>query len=202
MAILDLSAKENRRKRTVAILISTVTSPIFLLSLSLLLINFDSVKANPDHFIIFCALAGIPSLLVYIFPVITKKRKLVNNDAITQKERNTLFVVLVISLILNSILFSYEQLNNQTWIDLSIVLATYFGAFFVINMFFDKASQHVGSFVFSVIYLSQKSKDVLLLLAIMPIIIWARIYLKRHTWAQIIWGIAIGLFVGILSLRV
>lgn len=202
MAILDLSAKENRRKRTVAILISTVTSPIFLLSLALMLVNFNSVKANPDHFAIFFGLAGLPSLLVYLFPVITGKRKLVNNDAVTQKERNTLFVVLVISLMLNSILFSYEQLNNQTWIDLSIVLATYFGAFFVINMSFDKASQHVGSFVFSVIYLSQKSKDVLLLLAIMPIIIWARIYLKRHTWAQIIWGIAIGLFVGILSLRV
>ncbi len=202
MAILDLSAKENRRKKTVAILVSTVSSPIFLLSLSLLLINFESVKANPDHFVIFCGLAGLPSLSIYLFPIITGRRKLVNNDAITQKERNTLFVVLVISLILNSILFSYEQLNNQTWIDLSIILATYFGAFFVINMFFDKASQHVGSFVFSLIYLSQKSKDILLLLAIMPIIIWARIYLKRHTWAQIIWGIAIGLFVGVLSLRV
>lgn len=202
MAILDLSAKENRRKRTVAIIISTVTSPIFLITLALGIINFESIKANPDHFLIFCMISGIPALVVYILPIIKKKRKLIDNDAVTQKERNTIFIVVVVSLVLSSIFFSYEQLNNQTWVDLSIVLATYFGAFFVVNMFFDKASQHIGGFVFSVVYLSQEYKDLLLLLAIMPIITWARIFLKRHTWIQIIWGIAIGIFVGILSLRV
>ena len=89
---------------------------------------------------------------------------------------------------------------HKAWMLVSMAVAAYFGITLYVNLFFDKASQHTGVWtLWTMVLIGRVDNIFVLLFLLLPVIMWSRLVLKKHTWPQLFWGIAIGMLAGLLT---
>jgi hypothetical protein len=185
------------RLNRLAEIISWVTTPFLVLIVStfLLVLNADvSQFLKATTFILI--VVSLP--MVILFYQYLKGREQVLDPNV--HERNYLYFAGVFSSLLATLAFGSQLFNDPFWFNMSMLMAIYFGLFYLVNRYFDKASFHLGSLALSVMLLAdQLSLAFSFLFIIFPVLIWARFRLRRHTWVEILWGWVIGLSVGLLA---
>lgn len=145
--------------------------------------------------IIFLALGGLLPLASLVYEYLNTKV----NKVVTREERNHVYLAGFFSYSVLSTLFATQIFSDSFWSYLSTSLALYFAISLMINTFIDKTSQHVGMFSFWVMALIEfASPGFGLLFAALPLIMWSRLKLSKHTWVQMFWGMAVGMLTGLL----
>lgn len=200
-----MSQKISKNKNFLLFLwvVSLITSPVVVLIIALFLGNKHEIEKKPEYFIVFIVTCFTIPVALRFMQTFRYKVKTNLFGVLAKENRDPIYLACFVSSILSYILFSSENLDNVVWFNLSILLAIYMGIFFIINRFFHKASQHAGSFVLSIIYLSIRiDTKILFFLAFLPLIWLSRYYLKAHTYIELVLGTIIGILVGILSINV
>ena len=117
-----------------------------------------------------------------------------------REARQTIYLLAVFTFTLNAVIFGTDLIPNVFFANLAMVVAILFAASYLINKYIDKLSMHVAMYAFVVMLLTGKVNNSFAILFIfLPVIIWSRIVLKKHTWLQILLGLAIGMAIGILA---
>ncbi len=183
--------------KSLAQIITYTAEPIIVLAL----LVFGLIYGQPPT----AALAGLTFMIVGFFPLSVfyvkdylKSRR--NTIDPGRKERNGLYLTGVFSFSFASIIFGSAIMQNELWFYMSMLFAVFFALFYLVNLYFDKASFHAGSFVLTVVVLtSQVDSNFALLLALLPLLFWSRLIMHKHEWVELMWGLALGLSVGLLA---
>ncbi len=145
--------------------------------------------------IIFIGLGGLLPLVSLVYEYLNTKV----NRVVTREERNHVYLAAFFSFSVLSTLFATNIFPDRFWSFLSIAMALYFGLALLINTFIDKTSQHVGMYTFWIMALIEfASPGFAILFAAVPLIMWSRLALTKHTWIQMFWGMTIGMLTGLL----
>jgi hypothetical protein len=178
-------------------IITYITEPPIVLVLGVMILIMGKPPSE--------ALAAFVFLLCGLsFPlIIFAKDYLTESDSSldpSRKERNDMFLAGAFGFSLASILFGSVLLQSSFWFFMSMLLAVFMSLLYLVNLYFDKASIHIATFTLTVVILTvQVNYAIALALVALPLLIWTRITLHKHTWVQIMWGLAIGLAVGLLA---
>lgn len=117
-----------------------------------------------------------------------------------QNGRNMVYIWAVIGFCLDTILFGSKLFNSELWLNLSMLFVIFFAIFYLVNHYFDKASIHLGMLALWTLVLSQVwDLGFVVFLALILPVSWSRLQLKKHTKSQLLWGMVIGLCVGLLG---
>lgn len=183
--------------KSLANVISTLSAPAVLLGLAVAVFVTSQDILGGVGAIVFFVVGGsgavIPWLYYYLFS---------RNDEIDppRKRRGMIYLGAMVSMSVCTVIFGSGILTNTMWYEASAVATVYFGLFYVVNYIFEKASLHTGTFVFVTLFLAdQVHLRYLLLLLVLPLVVWARIELRKHNWLQIFFGLAIGGTVGLIT---
>lgn len=191
----------NKRRLTklVAIIISTISNPFFVIVVAMVVGNYSLIIAEPvPSFIFFFLVFSLP-FIFYFSLLISGAKDWLHFSVINRKERDLIYLGAVFSSLLTTVLFASTG-QNVVWVYNAILLCIFFAVFYMLNRYVDKLSLHAGVYAFSMIYLVDKfGVFFAVLLAAIPIICWARIKLHQHTWLQLLLGTVVGMFVGLLS---
>jgi hypothetical protein len=178
-------------------LISIISLPVFVFPAAILLLVLGRSLSDLASAIVFIVVGGTPMFLVQALDYVRHSR---TNTDLNQKQRDYVYLAGVIGFAIASVIFGSQLREAINWYNLSLVTAILWGAFFVVNRYFDKLSAHIGVFVFAVTLLAGKANMAYsFALVFIPILIWARLQLHKHEWIEIWWGLAVGLAIGLLS---
>lgn len=177
-------------------LISFVLDPAIVFGLSLLaIISQQNITG---------ALQGV--ILVSLFVVIVgvvwvwSSKQIADAVYLPRARRDNVYIAAIFASVVSTIIFGTLIWTSAFWYNLSMTLMLYFASFYLVNRYFDKASQHIGMLAFiSMLLIDKLSVNWVLLLVSIPLLIWARLDLRQHGWIQIMWGWAIGMGVGVLT---
>lgn len=182
-------------------LISLLLNPFIVITFTLVLGNYIWVKDNQGPLIFVIIIMIFLPLIIYTFKLIhvfgLKKNILIFKN-LKKSERDSilisiLFIDVIAILILNYLSEGYWMLN-------AIVGFILVASLYLANRFIDKVSIHTAIITFSIFYLVDKlGNEFSLFLVILPVIIWSRMKLHKHTWLQLYLGIVIGMMLGLLS---
>lgn len=175
-----------------ASLISMLSTPVLTLGLIFIFLNKDFYISYPHIFLEILFIIFFLPFCIYLFQAKGDYFGM-NSRIFTRHERNVMYFGIIISFLLliglNQIITSSSDEIKNT----GIIFSIYFGLFFIFNMIFDKVSMHTGSFVFStMLFASLTHYTFLIILPLLPVVIWARVTLKKHTFAELILGTLIG----------
>jgi hypothetical protein len=183
-------------KQRIALGISRLAHPLMLVSLFILYSNFMIHDAKTAVW------TSLGILGIAVIPLIgwnfrkTRKGEYSNFDVSIREQRFSMFGVIFI---LSFLLVGFLYVSGQPYIILigSLMLIEALFLVFLLN-FWIKASLHmtVSTFIcFGLLPLNPMLTGVLC--SIIPLIAWARITQKRHTWEEVGAGLAIGLITGL-----
>lgn len=191
--------KKRKVSKSIAVIISTVTNPFFVLYLSLILGNFSLIISEPNQSLIFLIINLTLPVVFYIYTLLSNKQSILHFPTVIREDRYLIFLSAVFSSLISTILFSFTS-QNIAWVYNSMLICIIFAIYYMINKYIDKISLHAGIFCFSMIYLTDKAGVLFaIFLALLPLICWARIKLHQHTWFQLLLGSGIGMFLGLLA---
>lgn len=143
--------------------------------------------------IVFLLLGSLLPLAELSFGALRSKKIL------SRRNRYSLYVELTLSYAFVALVLTVSG-AGMAWVYLSMLMSIYFGLFLLVNTYFDKASQHIGMLIlWSMIWIDKVTPLAIIGFALLPLLMWSRIYLHKHTWAQFIWGSSIAMLVGLLS---
>jgi len=195
---MELGIKNFKVHNSFAIAISGFTNPFLLLTLIIGITNFNYLYNNIGDALVFATVGFIPPVLYYIWLVEKHKKKMIHHIALSQEERNKLYLFIAFSLSFAFIIFLYQK--NIFWIDYSVLFITFTLTALLINKYIDKVSLHSSAATFVIIYLADKvNMAFTILLVILPFIYWARIKLHKHSWTQLMLGTILGMAFGLIS---
>lgn len=178
-------------------IVSYVFEPLLVLILMAFALVIGQAPSDALSAAVFLGLGLAAPAFLYIYDYVTDRD---DNVDPTRRERNSMYLAAVFGYGLTSILFGSVLVNNEFWFSLPMLMMIYFATFYVVNLYFDKASLHIGTFTFAIVVLTAKlSAGFALLLALLPIVVWSRLSLHKHQWVEIMWGLVIGLAVGLLA---
>lgn len=178
-------------------LISFVTDPgiVFLVGIAIL-----QLQVGPTDYlkgVAFVLIASIPIAFSVIRTYLRDKDSEVDFD---QKERNNIYIAAVFGFAINSVVFGSQVLHSTLWMNVAMIFTILAVLFYLVNHYFDKASIHIGMLsVWGMILVEMVSINYALGLALLVPVTWSRLHLHKHTWPQIMWGLALGLGVGLLA---
>lgn len=184
-----------------SIKVSRIISMVFNPALVLVWMVFSLILGEGPQSL----LSAFILLLVGIGPILFLEMKFYLTSAKNEfepgrMERDGMYLVGIFAFSVSSILFGTSAFNDVLWFNLSMILAIYFALAYLVNRYFDKISMHTAMFTFtSVLLAGRVDYGLMLLLVLLPLIIWARLDLHKHDWVEIMWGLAVGLIVGLLS---
>jgi hypothetical protein len=189
----DTTAKS--LKISTAKVISLVANPVIILLFSTTLVSL--MRSNQGLLPLF--LAGfLPPLIAYVYLLFRHRKHFESYASIPRADRPGIYISGLYSFSLIAIFFFVFQ--NFTYFYDSILIALFLGIMFLVNYYFDKASMHASAYAFSIVYLASTIHiAVLCMLALLPLILWSRIVLHKHTLRQLAIGSIIGLIIGSLS---
>lgn len=194
----SMSRKKDNSK-IFAVVISSITNPIIVVLFALIAGNYQLIISEPKIAAMFFFLNLSLPIIFYIKVFVESKRELLDQSPITRNERYLIYLGAIFSTLISTILFAFTM-QNYHWVLTSMLFCVLFSAYYLINRYIDKISLHSGAFAFTMIYLSDRVSLVFVaLLALLPLIFWARVKLHRHTWFQLLLGSSVGMFIGILS---
>jgi membrane-associated phospholipid phosphatase len=184
-------------ERPLARAISTIFGPQILAILgAFVLVAYRSPVDFLAYLIFLFVGGGLPTVTFFIEYFQGKQKEL----NIARRDRDSIYLAGLFGFAITSVLVGSAIVMSALWMLISMVMAIYFGLFYVVNRYFTKASQHMGMICFwSVLLMDKVSLVFILVLALAPVVAWSRVYLHRHTWEQIAWGGAIGLSTGLLT---
>lgn len=182
----------------IAKIISAITAPPLIMVAAIFLLVVSGGRMS-EAFLgaIFIVGGGILPFALFLATYLTTKGDKFNPD---REHREPIFLTGALTYGFLIVLFSSSLINSPFWAHLSTLTSLLLMLLYLIDHYFDKASVHAAIFVFWVLVLVAELGDrwSLALLAL-PFIIWSRISLKQHTWAQVLWGMCLGMVIGILS---
>lgn len=182
---------------TVAQAVSLAFNPLAVFIVGILILAGTSRIADFASAIVLLLVSGTPVILAEIYQYLRSSRV---SFELNRELRNAVYLTGVISFSLGTVVFGSQIRTNIDWFNLSMVLAILWGGLFLVNRFFEKVSLHVTMFTFMLVLLAgQVNMAYSLAMAVLPLIIWARIKLNKHEWIEVMWGLALGLAVGLLS---
>lgn len=191
--------KKHKVSKTIAIIISTISNPLFLLYSSIFLGNLALVMNQPEQALMFLVLNLTLPAIFYFYTLLSNKQSLLHFPSIVRKDRFIVFLSAIFSSLISTILFTFTN-QDKVWIYTSMLLCIIFAIYYMINKYIDKLSLHAGIFCFTMIYLTDRiSIYFAILLALLPLICWSRIKLHQHTWFQLLVGSGVGMFLGLLT---
>lgn len=142
------------------------------------------------------------SLLVSIVGIswVWSTKRIADAVYLPRARRDNVYIAAIFASVVSTVIFGSLIWTSAFWYNFSMTLMLYFACFYLVNRYFDKASQHVGMVAFiSMLLIDKLSVGWVLLLISIPVLIWARLDLRQHGWTQIMWGWAIGMAVGVLT---
>ena len=113
-------------------------------------------------------------------------------------DRVILYFAIIIASFFNILLFGVNANFNHIF-TLNIIMFLFWGLFFIFNFMIDKISVHTGWFTFVFIAIGGTYPISFILSIFLPLLAWSRFTLHKHTWFQMLFGITIGGFVGVLA---
>lgn len=175
-----------------AFLISRVFDFYFWSPVLLFIEIFNTGLTNQQIRILLPTLLGLNVILpIFLFFLVLKKGKVSDIDVTKRQERHQLFGTLSIILIISSLVSFY--LGNNLFFVLQLTALTAILTMFLVTLRF-KISGHAlmnSGAIFVINYLFDFK--LLWLFVIVPIVAFARIYLKKHTLAEVLAGAIVGL---------
>lgn len=179
---------------TLSKIISNFFNPIVSLVIYYLVLHFSPHAALLDSTGLF------PILFILVIPVVfwiiwnVKKGSYTNMDVSNRKQRNSLYIVIVV---LCAIYLAYEYFVNDNK-DFTIFFLWILLVLMQISNFFIKSSMHTALNLFVAFLFLKFSLPWGIFWIILSIIIGiTRIILKRHTLAEVISGAVLGSLIGL-----
>lgn len=168
---------------------------VYTLAVSLVVVSGGIIDLFQG--LVFLIITGVPIYGDFLYRYITTRRWPLDPD---QAERNSIYLTAIFAAAFSCLIFGSQIWQNAIWTVVSMSLLIYWAAIYLVNHYFDKASIHVSMICLWVVMLSDlfNPQLLLLLVALVPVT-WSRLYLKKHTWAEVMWGLVIGVTVGLLS---
>ncbi len=178
-------------------LVSWVFSPVIVTILAAFLVVSQSDLSNFFAACVFLLVGGFFPVAADVYEYLRHRNATLEP---AYQQRNEIYLIALFSFSISSLIFGSAILTSTFWMNLAMVMAIFFALYYMANKYFAKASLHVGMFcVMAMLLIQHLSLTYALLFTIFPIVVWSRIRLHRHTWAQILVGTAIGMSVGLLT---
>lgn len=180
----------------IAKLISLITEPglVFLIGVAVL-----QFQVGPTDYIkggVFVLVSAIP----VVFAIIRQYFRPEGDLTFTQLERNEIYLSAVFGFALGTLIFGSQVMLSTIWMNVAMIFTILSVVFYLTNHYFDKASIHVGMLViWCMLLVEMVSINYALGLALLVPVTWSRLHLRKHTWPQIMWGLSLGLSVGVLA---
>jgi hypothetical protein len=181
--------------------VSDIFSPFIVLSVGFFIGTYHLIiREDPIGYVCFMILATTLPAYFYIMGIFNKLNDKGSGDmTLLREDRHNVYLAGVFSSIFAVVILTTFNMNTF-WIYNAMLGTVFFGVIFFINRFIDKISLHTAAFGFMVVYIANSSSLYwLLALAFMPFIAMSRLTLKKHTKLQLGLGIAVGMFIGLLS---
>jgi len=192
-----IKRNKNLILKLIAHAISVLTNPLIIIYFMISVSYYDLIVKDISLFYILLFSLYVPTTVYYLMNVIKIDGFKIEKLSLDQNLRNPLFAYLLSTLIINYFFFNYIGTNE--YVQLVLVLIIYISLLLFFNKLIDKVSMHASANTLFIMSLASKIDPLFLLLMLMlPLIFWSRIYLHRHTLNQLIFGSLIGLVCGLL----
>jgi hypothetical protein len=181
--------------------ISNVFNPFIVLAIGFFVGTFDlMIKQDPAGYVSFMILSSTLPGYFYIVGISKKLGAGGNGDlTLLREDRHNIYLAAVFSTIFSVVILINFNMN-PFWVYNAMLGTVFFGVIYFINKFIDKISVHTAAFGFIIVYIANSNSLYwLLALVFMPLIVVSRLTLKKHTKLQLALGIAVGMFIGLLS---
>lgn len=166
--------------------------PLLVLLVSILAGSIQIIEADVGAFLLFIGVSTGATLLFWFWSY--KK----NPKNFVSKEFTEFYLFLTYVFSCLTIIFVW--FNFTYWFLFSMLSVIFFGTLFLFSKYIELPNLYTATLGFGVVFLAGKlSVAILLLLALMPLLFWAQIYLKKGQWSSLFLGTIIGLICGILS---
>lgn len=147
----------------------------------------------------------LPIILILVLPVVAwiiwnvRTGRYTNMDVSNRKQRNSLYVIIVVL----SIIYLLHEYYFQDIFDVSIFMLTVLLALMQISNFYIKSSMHTALNIYVAALFFKLNPYIGLLWLLLSIIIGiTRIILKRHSIAEVIAGASIAFFISIIYILI
>lgn len=147
----------------------------------------------------------LPIILILVLPVVAwiiwnvRTGRYTNMDVSNRKQRNSLYVIIVVL----SIIYLLYEYYFQDIFDVSIFMLTVLLALMQISNFYIKSSMHTALNIYVAALFFKLNPYIGLLWLLLSIIIGiTRIILKRHSIAEVIAGASIAFFISIIYILI
>lgn len=181
----------------IAKFVSLVTDPglVFLIGVAIL-----QFQVGPTDYLKGLAFVLITSIPIAFAGIRTYLRDRDMAVDFNQGERNSIYLAAVFGFAFNSLIFGSQILQSNLWMNVAMVFTIASVVFYLVNHYFDKASIHVGMLtLWCMLLVEMVSINYAVGLALLVPVTWSRLHLHKHTWPQIMWGLSLGLIVGVLA---
>lgn len=186
-------------KKFFANLISLVFNPFLFIYLTIFF-NFNKVFTfDSTYKYIFFVVTVAILMLVYLLNTLQIKDHALILHSLNRKDRDNYYLICIF-LMSFIVLFTNSFTLNQ-FKSILLFFVFYCGMMFLVNHNIDKVSMHVSAFViFIVTFIHRVSYIGFTFFLFLPLLFWARIYLRKHTLFQLYLGLFVGLLTGIFIL--
>lgn len=182
-----------------AIIISLIFNPALVILFTLFIGNLELIREDLAISFMYFFLIFTAPFVLYIYFILVKKKNIFLLPEVERRERNILYLVHILSIIGTILLFSLT-LQNPNWIYNGMILSIFFSIYFLINRYIDKISFHSGAIALASLYLIDNNSVFFVIgFFILPIVMWARVKLHKHTWFQLLLGIGVSMFIGLMT---
>lgn len=183
--------------KIIAKIISIITEPPVVVLFGLYGFTWWKGISDLVSFIIFCLIGLVPIFVLYLVEFMHTKR---SDLALPRIQRDHIYLVGVFSLVVCTIVFGSSIRQQNFWFEMSMLWTVYFALLYVVNHYFDKVSLHIATYTFvAMLWTGLLDLRFSLLLLFLPVIAWTRFKLHYHTRLELLWGLALGLLIGLLG---
>jgi hypothetical protein len=185
--------------------ISTLINPVFVGTFTIVVFTY---KYFPELWFLLAVPILAAHTAAYIVIALINRKIHSHEEAyifhinhVTRIARGNLYLSLTFASSAVSIVYgSGKLLDNPPLLNFCMLLALFWGSYYLANHYIEKASLHSGMFCFAILILAHHVNFAYALgLLVLPTIYWARIELKEHSWLQLMLGTIIGCAIGLLA---
>jgi hypothetical protein len=181
----------------IAKIISTITEPPVVVLIGLYGFTWWRGISDVVSFGIFSLIGLVPVFVLYLVEYMHNTR---NDLALPRIKRDNVYLIGVFSFVFCSVVFGSTIRQQNFWFEMSMLWSVYFALLYVINHYFDKVSLHISTFaLLAMLWTGLLDLRFSILLVFLPLIAWARLKLNSHTRLELLWGLVLGLLIGLLG---